>query len=136
MYPTLAKDSNFFEMVFPVTHYWKNHVLSMTLDFNLMEDSSIFSAVALNKLKQLLGMAKLDKVTAKHPLKLKLEKMLATGKYNSKTELARAAGLNDSYVCRILKHRKWLFIFFRFIRFLLLSFSPNIFRLSFFSSSS
>lgn len=71
-----------------------------------MEDSSIFSAVALNKLKQLLGMAKLDKVTAKHPLKLKLEKMLATGKYNSKTELARAAGLNDSYVCRILKHRK------------------------------
>lgn len=42
-----------------------------------MEDSTIFSDVTLNKLKQILGMSKIEKVTVKHPLMIKLEKILA-----------------------------------------------------------
>jgi hypothetical protein len=105
-YRRLAKDTNFFKLVFPVTHYWKKHEICMTLDFlRLPEYDTYFSPAAIVTLKSKLGSTVLETISAKYTLKRKLETMLATGLYQSRTELAKAAGLSDSYVCRVLKHR-------------------------------
>ena len=78
----------------------------MTLDFlRLPEYDTYFSPAAIVTLKSKLGWENFTSVSAKHKLKRKLEEMLATGLYKSRTEVAKAAGLSDSYVCRVLKHR-------------------------------
>jgi hypothetical protein len=105
VYRRLAKDTNFFAIVLPVTFYWKKHEICMTLDFSLLLKYNVFSLSAIKTLKSKLGWDNFETVSAKHLLKRQLEEMLATGLYKSRTELARAAGLSDSYVCRVLKHR-------------------------------
>ena len=104
MYRRLAEDTNFFALRLPVTYYWKKHEIRMSLDFLRLPEYKAFSQTAIKTLKSKLGWDKFKTVSAKNKLKRKLEKMLATGLYKSRTELAIAAGLSDSYVCRVLKH--------------------------------
>jgi hypothetical protein len=65
----------------------------------------MFSAESLSSLKKIFGMVDVQTLATESVIKKKLSLMLATGNFSSKTELAKAAGLSDSYVCRVLKHK-------------------------------
>jgi hypothetical protein len=73
-------------------------------DFLKIPQGSLFTSEGILQLKKSFGIMDEQTTNTEPELKRKLGLMWATGKFTSKTELAKAAGLSDSYVCRILKH--------------------------------
>jgi len=61
---------------------------------------------SIRKLKDAFGVTDTQEIVATSGLKRELEELIATGKYTTLKELAKATGYSHSYVCRVLKHRK------------------------------
>lgn len=103
----MADNSNFIGIEVPVIYTLGNYRgKSLTLNFLSLKDNKLFSEKAIAVLKKKLGYMEVVNTNTENELKKKLESMLATGKYSTKMELAKAAGLSDSYVCRIMKYKK------------------------------
>jgi hypothetical protein len=107
LYRLSDEDSSFYSVKLPIL-FIRAEKAEIILNLNYQKFIKSFDLPqdSQRKIKKFLGVKDSESITSQNKLKRKLELMLVNGNYKSKKELAKAVGLSDAHVCRVLKHKK------------------------------
>lgn len=106
MYPDNDENTKIASLIIPVNYALiSNYKTMLTINFNKLDSYFKLKKSTIQMLKDSFGFPSNHHRTS-DKLKKKIERRILSGYYKTKTQLANDIGLSDSYVCRILKHKK------------------------------
>ena len=107
LYPDRYDNTNIAIVKIPVKYLLgSNYRTILTVDFNELNKYMRLKESTIKILKDKFGFQNNNTTDTHYQLKKDLENKISSGKYRTKTELAKEMGLSDSYVCRVLKYKK------------------------------
>ncbi len=107
MYPVSDEISNSFEIKIPIKYRLDRTLKnSLNLDYEQLPNYYPFSKKSIAKLRDAFGVLDQKEIVSDSEIKRKLMELISTGRYTNLTELAKDTGYSNSYISRVLKHKK------------------------------